>query len=239
MARARQGQLRHWRALLGRWFRPRRRTVKVYGLLRTGTNYVSALLGENLDVVILGPEKGGWKHGPIVSGTGVTAVVVVKSPYTWLDSFYRWEQLRQRTPARTLAQFVSSPVSHPELAQAWGARDPVDVWNKATASWLAAQDDGEVLVVRYEDVIGDLGRVLDRFTARFPTRRRHRHPVDIAERVGPGWRTVGPVDRERYRPDRPLEMDEDALALVRERLDSGLARNLGYGVGEEPAPRVS
>jgi len=60
--------------------RSRRRVVKVHGLLRTGTNYVSALLGENLDVQVLGPEKGGWKHGPIDMAEGVTTVVVVKSP---------------------------------------------------------------------------------------------------------------------------------------------------------------
>jgi len=211
----------------------------VHGLLRTGTNYVSALLGQNLDVVVLGPEKGGWKHGPIVTTAGVTVVVVVKNPYTWLDSFYRWELYRQRTQAQTLAQFVSSPVSHPELARVWGARDPIDAWNKATASWLAAALEGDVLVVRYEDVIGDLGRVLDRFTARFPTRRRHRRPVDIDYRVGPGSRKVGPVDRDRYRPDRPVEMDEEVRGLVLGRLDSGLVRALGYPAGDDLGPRVS
>ena len=212
--------------------RSRRRVVKVHGLLRTGTNYVSALLGENLDVQVLGPEKGGWKHGPIDMAEGVTTVVVVKSPDTWLESFYKWELIRGRTEVRTLTEFATAPVSHPRLTDVWGARDPIDAWNKANASWVGAEATGDVLVVRYEDVIADIGRELDRFTARFPTRRRHRTPVDIESRVGPGWKTVGPVDRDHYTAGAWQRLDEELVALLAARLDRELVRLLRYS-GEE------
>lgn len=215
--------LLHWRT------GPRRRVVKVHGLLRTGTNYVSALLGENLDIQVLGPEKGGWKHGPIDETDGVTFVVVAKSPYTWLESFYNWERIRERTVAATLTEFASSPVSHPQLARVWQASDPVDAWNKATASWVGAERSGHVLVVRYEDVIADVGHELDRFTERFPTPRRHRTPVDIASRVGPGWKTVGPVDRDRYSTGASPGLDDELVALLEARLDPELMRSLHYG----------
>jgi hypothetical protein len=210
------------------WRRSRLRVVKVHGLLRTGTNYVSALLGENLDVRMLGPEIGGWKHGPIDESEDHTVVVVAKSPYTWMESFYNWELLRERTTAPTLIDFATAPVSHPQLASVWGATDPVDAWNKATASWVAAQSTGDVLVVRYEDVIADVGHELDRFTDRFPTKRRHRSPVDIDTRVGPGWKTVGPVDRDHYTAGPSARLDQEFVALLDRRLDPQLMRTLGY-----------
>lgn len=211
------------------WREGRRRVVKVHGLLRTGTNYVSALLGENLDVRVLGPEKGGWKHGPIDETEDVTVVVVVKNPYTWLESFYRWELIRRRTEAATLTEFATAPLSHPQLASVWGATDPIDAWNKATASWVEAERSGKVLVVRYEDVIVDIGRELNRFTARFPTKRRHRTPVDITSRVGPGWKTVGPVDRDHYATIALPRLDSGLVSLLDKRADQELIRTLRYG----------
>jgi len=208
--------------------RSRRRTVKVHGLLRTGTNYVSALIGENFFVQILGPERGGWKHGPISDATGVVYVVVVKSPYTWVESFYNWELLRGRTAAPTVTAFASAPVSHPQLAAAWDARNPIDAWNKATASWVEAQSTHQVLVVRYEDVLADVGRELDRFRQRFATTRRHRSAVDITSRVGPGWNSVGPVDRDRYVPGASGSLDEGLVSLLDARLDPELMSLLRY-----------
>lgn len=220
--------LRDWRTLPRQWRQARLRVVKVHGLLRTGTNYVSALLGENLDLRVLGPEKGGWKHGPIEQADDVTVVVVVKNPYTWLESFYKWELIRRRTEAATLTEFASSPLSHPQLASVWGATDPVDAWNKATASWVQAEESGRVLVLRYEDVIADIGRELDRFTKTFPTRRRHRTPVDITSRVGPGWKTVGPVDRQHYMTVALPGLDSSLVALLDRRVDPDLVHSLRY-----------
>ena len=223
-----------WRALLDWRGDPRqlwlsqRRVVKVHGLLRTGTNYASALLGENFFVHVLGPDKGGWKHGPINESEGVIFVVVVKSPYTWLESFYNWELIRGRTEAATLAEFVSAPVSHPQLAQAWQGRDPVDTWNKATASWTRPGHAGEVFVVRYEDLLAGLDAELGRFSRRFSVTRRHRVPVDIAPRVGPGQDSVGPVDRGRYALGAAPRLDDELAALIEARLDPELMRELGY-----------
>ena len=232
MARYRLHALLDWRGDPRQLLRSRRRTVKVHGLLRTGTNYVSALLGENFFVYVLGPERGGWKHGPIDGDPGVLFVVVVKSPYTWLESFYNWELVRGRTAAPTLMEFASAPVSHPQLAAAWGARDPIDAWNKATGSWVDAQHTGDVLVIRYEDVLSDIGRELDRFAQRFATTRRHRAPVDITSRVGPGLNSVGPVDRGRYVPGAAGNLDEALVELLRTRLDPKLTSRLRYGPEE-------
>lgn len=223
---------RDGRSLPRRWRQARRRQVKVHGLMRTGTNYVSALLGENLDIPVLGPEEGGWKHGPIEEADDTTVVVVVKNPYTWLESFYKWELRRQRTEAATLTEFALSPVSHRRMARVWGAVDPIDAWNKANASWLQAERTGNVLVVRYEDVIADIGRELDRFTTMFPTQRRHHTPVDITSRVGPGWKTVGPVDREHYMSVALPGPESGLVALLDGRVDQDLMRALRYA-GEE------
>jgi hypothetical protein len=204
--------------------------VKVHGLLRTGTNYVAALFERNFHVVSLGPDEGGWKHGPIDAVPGILAVATLKSPYTWLASFYEWERIHDRSHATTIMEFAHAPVTHPRLAETWAPRDPIDAWNRCTESWIEAARQGRVLLVRYEDVIADFAGELGRFERFSRARRRRRVLSDIAERVDnwPTPRPRQPLDRARYRSDADLAINPDLVALIDRRLDHGLVASLGY-----------
>jgi len=50
--------------------------------------------------------------------------------------------------------------------------------------------------------------------------------------VGPGWKTVGPVDRDHYTGGTWQRLDEELVALLAARLDRELVRLLRYS-GEE------
>lgn len=77
--------------------------IQLYGLFRTGTNYVSKLIENNFLVKIHheGNEHGlndrefctNWKHGPYVGHLlkkEYPAVIVTKNPYSWLVSCYNY-----------------------------------------------------------------------------------------------------------------------------------------------------
>lgn len=212
-------------------FARRRPRVKVHGLLRTGTNYMAALLHENFRLSVLDVDEGGWKHGPIQRATGTSCVVTFKSPYTWLESFYEWERIHNRTDAPTLLDFARAPITHPRLVEAWAPEDPVDAWNRSTAAWLLAAEDHQVLVVRYEDLLGDLERELARFEEFCPAHRRHRVGVDIPGRVDtwPTPRPRRPLNRDRYRSGIPSVLEPAVRDLLIDRLDHSLLSKLGYG----------
>jgi hypothetical protein len=206
------------------------REVKVHGLLRTGTNYIAALLQENFRVRALGPDEGGWKHGPIQVGSSAIVVVTFKSPYTWLTSFYDWERIHERTRATTLLEFASAPVTHPRLAEVWAPTDPLDAWNRTTTNWLHDAGQRNFLIVRYEDMISDVAAELGRFESFSSARRRHEVIADIEQRVDT-WPTPnprGPLDRSRYRAGNGSGVEADVRTLMDQRLDPALLTSLGY-----------
>lgn len=68
----------------------KKKKMKIYGLKRTGTNFLAKLLIRNFHVEC--PENyNGWKHGAYVQhllGEEVPFIVVIKHPLSWIDSLY-------------------------------------------------------------------------------------------------------------------------------------------------------
>ncbi len=66
--------------------------IKLYGLQRTGTNYVTSLIQKNFgDEVIF--DNTGWKHGHHFSypePDEPNVIVVSKNPYAWMLSCYKY-----------------------------------------------------------------------------------------------------------------------------------------------------
>ena len=202
--------------------------VKVYGILRSGTNYLSALLEANFRVHSLDSTEKGWKHGPIQVHPEVRSVLIVRDPYTWITSFYDWERIHNRTEAQ-LSEFISSPVTHRRLRECWNVSDPIDAWNTAYSSWLASADERDLVVIRYEDLLSDFGVELRRVEDRYHLRRRKPELEDITDRVDT-WRTPNP------RPEfirgagssNRIPLAPEVLRLVTERLDREVMAELGY-----------
>ena len=71
------------------------KVVKLYGIERSGTNWIQSLLELNTDAVVL-TNTVGWKHG-IIHDNGdhnfqsVNALVISKNPYHWYQSIMRYK----------------------------------------------------------------------------------------------------------------------------------------------------
>lgn len=217
--------------MIGALNRFRTPAIKIHGLLRSGTNYLQAVMTRNFRVVCLDSTAGGWKHGHCHREPKRKYVFVVKNPYAWLGSFYNWEKIHNRTSAQNLAEFIDQPVSHEQLRLEWNAEFPLDVWNKALASWISDANDVPSRFIRYEDLIDDfeaeMGLIRDRF--QLVTRRRAFENIEGRVDTWPTPNPRGEFQIDYYRSDRYLQdFDAATLAAIRKQLDVRLLSRFSY-----------
>jgi hypothetical protein len=205
--------------------------IKIHGLLRSGTNYLDALLRRNFHVACLAPSEQGWKHGPCEYGTDLLYLFVVKDPYAWLVSFRNWERLHRRSQTVEIGAFARDRLTHERLRRAWNVGTPVEAWNRSLHGWLALEGRPNTLFVRYEDLIRDTEGQLERVRERFGLARRGPRLADIHSRADT-WRTPNPraaLDRGYYLNEKYLEeFDERALSALRAGLDHRLLARFDY-----------
>jgi hypothetical protein len=207
--------------------------TKVHGLLRTGTNYVSALLARNFPTFVFDSPGAGWKHGPIEWDECTRFVVTIKNPYSWIVSFKNWEGIHERMGQQTsIEDFLKAPVSHEMFASAWNARNPIDAWNKAITSWMSFQGRPNVRVTRYEDLVSDFEAEMDKLTTLY-RRRRAAQYSNITKRAD-DWKTKNPrkkLETNYYIDDGFMgEFSEEALQVIRESIDGDIAKACGYAI---------
>lgn len=211
----------------------RKPVIKVYGLLRTGTNYMTRLLELNFDVFCLASTENGWKHGKCQYNEKLYYVFMVKNPYSWIVSFREWEQLHGRSSDNTLTEFMSGSVTHPQLKEAWALDNPISAWSIALNSWSAYQGLSNVVFVRYEDLIDSYDEQLCRIGDTFGFSKRWESFRNLEARAD-SWKTPRPrrkLSRDFYRNEEYLQLfTENDMALIRASLNRELVESYGYKV---------
>jgi len=209
------------------------RYTKIHGLPRCGTNYVAKLMQQNLRTMVMEPTETGWKHGPCEYEPYTDYIFVTKNPYSWLLSFKHWEEIHERTETIALSDFLTSPVSHPQLQTAWQAETFVDAWNKASAAWLQYRDKPNVLFMRYEAVLEDFSAELKNVREAFGYRMRTNEFSNISKRVD-DWKTKKPrkpLNVQYYQNEEFMaEFSPQDLQTIRDSIDADLADSLGYKI---------
>jgi len=205
--------------------------VKTYGLLRTGTNYMTRLVEINYRALCLGAVEGSWKHGPCAYDPHLKYVFLVKDPYSWIVSFLEWERIHGRFCGRSLSEFLATPVTHPQLRRVWGCEDVISAWNESLRSWKTLSETDNVVFVRYEDLLQSFERELRRVSESLGLAQRGSRLANLDERADT-WNTPKPrkkLSREYYQNAEYLrEFSESDLEMMRQRLDFDLVRAFGY-----------
>lgn len=207
--------------------------IKVHGLLRTGTNYMQKLLNNNFDVVCLGDTESGWKHGPCNYKSYINYVFLVKNPYSWVRSFMEWEKIHKRIGGITLEEFLVAPVSHPELREAWSVSNPVEAWNRTLESWTRYMSRGNVVFIRYEDLLGSFDEQMSGIRDSLGLDMKSDSFVNITARAD-NWKTPKPrksLDRDYYLNKTYLEeCTPGEMNIIAANLDDQIVRQFGYEV---------
>jgi len=189
--------------------------VKIYGLPRTGTNFLGVMIERNFGAQIAGSRKSGWKHGTYVD-TGIPCVGLVKNPYSWLVSLWKW---------RTLA--------NPITFKAWlkKSSDPCH-WGLMLNHWL----DAGVQFVRFEDLIVNPDKSMEVVEAAIGLQRKGN-----ALRVPKGYVNKSRrEEKEKFNAEYYLNgeymkrYNDEALRCFGERIDVDMMARFGYKYIDKP-----
>ena len=209
----------------------RKPLIKVYGLLRTGTNYLTRLIDLNFDAFCLASNELGWKHGPCKNDLRLNYVFAVKDPYSWLVSFMEWEKIHHRFSGDSIAEFMNSPVTHPGLRDAWGETDVVSVWSRSLGSWSTLSESENVVYIRYEDVAKSFSTELLNIGKILNLKQKTPELINLKSRADT-WKTPLPRkerDKNYYSEAQYMDQFTEAdLIIIREKLDPNLVNKFGY-----------
>jgi len=205
--------------------------VKVYGLLRTGTNYLTRLIELNFRAFCLASTEEGWKHGPCNYDPDLKYVFAVKDPYSWLVSFMDWEIIHGRFTGQSMKEFIAGPVTHPQLKKAWGCSDVLSAWNRSLGEWRQYMQKPNAVFVRYEDLTESYEAELSRIGDTLGLRQRNTAFMDLDARAD-DWKTPRPRKerhQDYYREAHYLQhFTRDDLEIIRNKLDPDLVDAFGY-----------
>lgn len=210
---------------------------KVFGLQRTGTNLMVALMLRNFHAHYLetGTE---WKHGPLQlpnrswKGQPARFVLCVKNPYAWAVSCYRYLRNSCGVDPTVSLEFQSDPsVSFEEflIRPSYGFASPIHHWNQMYRLWCNTLPPQRTAVVRQEDQLMDQVRVLEAVERQLGLSRRAAQLQAMDQKVDADSRLVGPMNREYYLNGQYLEeYSPTILDRINPLIDASLMRQFHY-----------
>ena len=207
--------------------------IKIHGTLRVGSNYLKKLLEINYEGQIIKPNEFGWKHGKIKYSPHFKYIVISRSPLSWVNSFWNWEKIHERTCSNSLYDFLSSDVTHPQLKSEWNAINPIDAWNKTYEAYADYLDLDNVVFIRYEDLISDFARTIEYLGSNISLTSKVDRFINYYKRAD-DWKKPNPqqkMDVNYYKSKKYLaELDEQSVAFMQDKFNSKLIKKMGYSL---------
>ncbi len=191
--------------------------LKIFGLRRTGTNYLSKLLKDNYKVKMMGGAVG-WKHGPYrvrrFLGREVNCIVISKNIYSWLTSLHRryssWDFYKALEPA-----------------------DFTVMYSFAYGNWLDIPKKLETKkcsFVKYENLIENPSLVCERVSKELGFKRKTKEFINI-ERIVKPREILGTkdFDKEYYINRKYMtKYNEKLQKHIKTHTDLDVIKALGY-----------
>lgn len=221
--------------------------IKIHGLQRTGTNYLSHLVNENfVDAHVL-VNLGGWKHGhyhaPWFLGQEVHILVLAKHPYSWLVSMYNYwglkRDLRIGMDLRGVSfdNFVRNRAIFElqrDIPYLFRASNPVQFWNDMYFHWMTIRlNSKKVHFVKYENLLHNPEETIAKLGEAFQLQRKPEF-VNSDHTFTPSGETIKPAEekfasRDYYLQDEYFKFyTPELLEFVNEQLDLEVLDHYNY-----------
>lgn len=221
--------------------------IKIHGLQRSGTNYLTYLVNENFENANVLVNVAGWKHGPYIAptvlGKEVHVLVIVKNPYSWLASVYNyWGRDRTRNVGPNLngvpfADFITNKIhleKQKTVSCLFRASNPVQYWNNMNFHWTSISlSTKRLFMIPYESLLKNKDRCLTAIGTAFGLTRKKEFS-DCAHILEPAGETIRKGEQlwenECYYLEQQFQSlyDQDMLQFVNKELDLELMIGLGY-----------
>lgn len=218
--------------------------IKIHGLQRSGTNYVSDLINRNIKNSKVLVNIGGWKHGPYcapwVLGREVNVVIVVKDPYAWLKSMYDWWKNTDIGPDLNQIDFSTFIRNKAIFEEAAGnpclyrASNPVQYWNNMNFHWMSIMmNDKKKCLIPYEasykvpdKIVKIIAQTFDLETNdEIVSLKKEFLPSSETQQISEtDWNKANYFSTKEYLSS----FSEDDLEFVKKELDKDITQYFGY-----------
>ena len=216
---------------------------KIYGQMRTGTNYISTLLLNNfLDTTVF-MNVGGWKHGKLIEypnkfqllnrvdintknnieiyntidlfkNNNVNFLVIVKNPYMWIKS---------------ISIFTNDDIT-PKFVKNY-----ITQWNNIYSNYKNYIESGKAYLVKYETLLQEPHETLDKIKNKFNLIKKNseyniENNILSANSDSNIGRTIKIVfDKKKYiSPNIPDYLSNDIIHIINENIDKTLMKFYNY-----------
>lgn len=228
---------------------PKTEYIKIFGLQRSGTNYLSHLINENFENTKAMVNVGGWKHGyyavPWAVGKELHIAAITKSPYAWLVSMYNyWGPKRKKNIGPDMRgvsfdHFVRNKAifeKQRDIPFLIRAENPVQHWNDMNFHWSSIRMNGKKLCfVTYEAVLQDSNAILEAISTNLEIKRKDK-VTNSDKRFVPAGENMQTSDEVFGQKDYYLkggflkEYTPELLEFVNDQIDLDLMVHFGYNV---------
>lgn len=211
--------------------------VKIYGLPRSGTNFLEFMLINNLNLNVRILFEG-WKHGEIKSD--IPGVFIVKNPFHWIFSIFNFAKIRPQIfnlkLDESLDQFIRGKYRWVSDISGKGseivvqeAENPIQHWNNMNLSWM-----NKAFAVNYEELYSSPQKTLTNIKEHLINKNvscsLSTHIVWPDSAIKPGQaRHVGKKNENSFIiDDYMINFNDDMKGFIKNELDSNLCRKLNY-----------
>lgn len=234
--------------------------IKIYGLPRSGTNYLRKLVELNFFSRVLVHAVRGKHLTPMpISKTDISRVnnfgteylesemeiprilkymrsrpvytmIITKNPYSWMISYRNYINSHEN-PNVQFTYYIDKSGEDLVKAVRW--------WNDTTRAYIRFKDEfnNSVYIVKYEDLIHDFRSTLEKLGQQFRMTRKGKEFSPVEKIIGPGYTETGiNFNENKYRdPDYASELGEQAIMLINKELDKQVMDSLGYEMLSMPS----
>lgn len=218
---------------------------KIYGQLRTGTNYMSSLIKNNFSDTTVFMNVGGWKHGKIIefpndielvnkidittknnididktidlfTKNNVNFLVIVKNPYMWINSISIFKN-----------EMISSKLIKNYIRQ----------WNETYSNYKDYIECGKAYLVKYETLLQEPNETLDKIKNKFSlTKKNHEYILENNILHANNDSNIGRTkqitfDKNKYiSPNITNYLSNDMIQFINENIDKTLMKFYDYNL---------
>ena len=205
----------------------------VFGLQRSGTNFLEQLMKKNFGAQRRNSAKDSWKHSidiPTGYERGAPTLIIHKNPYTWVESIalrntVDWLKTQNTYPAKEIE----------DDRYVIGSSPPMNIINLAKTykhfheTWLK----DEYLVISYENLLIEEKRneALRSIQERYDFSRPKNKPWEIPQRGSVSQSRDYNTQREEYYiQGKPETLNHLQIAKINFILGKDLISSMGYEV---------
>jgi hypothetical protein len=216
---------------------------KIYGQIRTGTNYISSIILNNFSDTIVFMNIGGWKHGKLIeipnvielvdtvdintknnieidntidlfTNNKVNFLVIIKNPYMWIHS---------------VSTILKKEIT-PEFVIEY-----ITIWNDIYSNYKYYIENGNAYLVKYEILIEQPNETLNKIKNNFNLTKKNLEYIFENKKLSKNsdsniGKTINVIfDKNKYiKPNISDYLSNNIITIINENIDITLLKFYEY-----------